>query len=77
MSDPITVGGDRLVVHIQTSPKAVDDFISLLEDMVDEKKNGSTESQASVEKTPTNGATERPTTDYRDRYVRVQGKPKA
>ncbi|OJA21271.1 hypothetical protein AZE42_02545 [Rhizopogon vesiculosus] len=34
---PITLTGSRLVVHIQTSPEAVDDFLSLLKTLKQEK----------------------------------------
>jgi len=34
---PITVAGSRLVLHIQTSPKAVDDFLSVIKTLKQEK----------------------------------------
>lgn len=37
LAEPISLEGDRLVVHIQTSEKAIDDFLALLRLMVKEK----------------------------------------
>ncbi|KAF8499463.1 pyridoxal phosphate-dependent transferase [Gautieria morchelliformis] len=74
LPDPIKVGGSRLVVHIQTSPEAVDDFINLLKNMADEKK--AIQPNGSTEEPPVEGGADRPSTDYRDVYVRVRGKPK-
>ncbi|KAI0343911.1 hypothetical protein BDW22DRAFT_1355132 [Trametopsis cervina] len=37
LPEPITLGGSRLVVHIQTAPKAVDDLIDLVRTLADEK----------------------------------------
>jgi len=37
LPDPITVLGPRLVVHVQTSPELIDDFIDLLKTMASEK----------------------------------------
>ena len=79
LPDPIRVGGSRLVVHIQTSPKVVDDFITLLRHMAEEKAmlpNGSTENQESTTKSAS-GGTNVSTTDYKNVYVRVRSKPKA
>lgn len=38
LPNPILIGGSRLVVHIQTTPEAVDDLLALLQTMADEKK---------------------------------------
>lgn len=38
LPNPISIGGSRLVVHIQTSQEAVDDFLALLKTMAEEKK---------------------------------------
>jgi len=35
---PLKLGGSRLVIHIQTAEKAVDDFLSVLRELADEKK---------------------------------------
>lgn len=35
---PIKLGGSRLVVHIQTSPQVVDDLLSLIRELAEEKK---------------------------------------
>jgi threonine aldolase len=37
LPEPIALHGSRLVVHIQTSPKAIDDFLQLMSDLRDEK----------------------------------------
>ncbi|GBE78137.1 Probable low-specificity L-threonine [Sparassis crispa] len=39
LPDPIDVGGSRLVVHIQTSPDAVEDFLSLMRTLAQEKRD--------------------------------------
>ena len=38
LPDPIAVGGSRLVVHIQTSPQAVEDFLDVVRKLAEEKK---------------------------------------
>ncbi|KAH9853181.1 pyridoxal phosphate-dependent transferase [Lenzites betulinus] len=38
LPQPIILGGSRLVVHIQTSPKAVDDLLALVAELAAEKK---------------------------------------
>ena len=43
LPDPITVSGPRLVVHIQTSEKAVDDLLRLIHDLSEARKQYSTE----------------------------------
>jgi len=40
LPDPLVLGGSRLVVHIQTSEAAVDDFLTLVKELADEKKKG-------------------------------------
>lgn len=35
---PLFLGGSRLVVHIQTSESAVDDFLALINELAEEKK---------------------------------------
>lgn len=37
LPSPLRLGGSRLVVHIQTSPKAVDDLIELIRVLAEEK----------------------------------------
>ncbi|KAI0670122.1 pyridoxal phosphate-dependent transferase [Trametes maxima] len=38
LPSPIKVGGSRLVVHIQTSPQAVEDFLTVVRELAQEKK---------------------------------------
>jgi threonine aldolase len=38
LPDPLTLGGSRLVIHIQTDPKAVDSFLALLVQLAKEKQ---------------------------------------
>jgi len=38
LSEPLTLGGSRLVVHIQTEDKAVDDFLDIIRQLAEEKK---------------------------------------
>ncbi|CDO72439.1 hypothetical protein BN946_scf184977.g140 [Trametes cinnabarina] len=38
LPEPIKLGGSRLVVHIQTSPKAVEDLLALVRQLAEEKK---------------------------------------
>nr|VWO96628.1 Alanine racemase TOXG (EC [Ganoderma boninense] len=38
LPSPISVGGSRLVVHIQTSPQAVDDLLGVIRKLAEEKK---------------------------------------
>ncbi|KAJ8481119.1 hypothetical protein ONZ51_g6219 [Trametes cubensis] len=38
LPEPIKLGGSRLVVHIQTSPKAVEDLLSVIRQLAEEKK---------------------------------------
>lgn len=75
LPDPIRVGGSRLVVHIQTSPKAVDDFLTLLRNMAKEKNvilpSGVTENNKSNTTPEGNGSS----TNYRNVYVRIMDKP--
>ena len=68
LPDPIKTGGSRLVVHIQTSPRMIDDFLDLLKTMATEK--GVT---VPVAPPNTNGNG----IDYRDVYVRVSQAKKA
>lgn len=37
LPSPLRLGGSRLVIHIQTSPKAVDDLIELIRVLAEEK----------------------------------------
>ena len=54
LPSPIKLGGSRLVVHIQTSPQAVDDLLALIRQLADEKKqNGYVPPEEEVD---TNGA---------------------
>ena len=38
LPDPLTIGGSRLVVHLQTSPQAVEDLLSVVRQLAEEKK---------------------------------------
>lgn len=38
LPDPLVLGGSRLVVHIQTSEEAVEDFLSVIRRLAEEKK---------------------------------------
>lgn len=38
LKEPLYLGGSRLVVHIQTSDRAVDDFLGVIRDLIVEKK---------------------------------------
>lgn len=40
LSDPIVIRGARCVIHHQTSPQAIEDFISCVQDMKREKEQG-------------------------------------
>lgn len=37
LPNPIRLGGSRLVVHIQTTPEAVDDLLALIRELAEEK----------------------------------------
>lgn len=38
LEEPLVLGGSRLVVHIQTTPEAVQDFLSIVRTLAEEKK---------------------------------------
>ncbi len=38
LPEPLKLGGSRLVVHIQTSPQAVEDFLTVVRTLAEEKK---------------------------------------
>lgn len=38
LPEPLALGGSRLVVHIQTSSSAIDDFLSVVRELAEEKK---------------------------------------
>lgn len=38
LPEPLVLGGSRLVVHIQTSDSAVDDFLAVVRTLAEEKK---------------------------------------
>lgn len=38
LSEPIFLGGSRLVVHLQTTEAAIDDFLAVVQELADEKK---------------------------------------
>ncbi|KXN84776.1 putative low-specificity L-threonine aldolase [Leucoagaricus sp. SymC.cos] len=65
MSEPLVLGGSRLVVHIQTSEQAVDDFLSVVRQLAKEKR-------AAGWVPPTNGHAK--TSAFKDVYVRRQVK---
>jgi threonine aldolase len=59
LPEPLVLGGSRLVVHIQTSESAVEDFLSVVRQLAEEKK-----AAGFVKPQPTaNGG-------YKDIYVR-------
>jgi threonine aldolase len=66
LPDPIKLGGSRLVVHIQTSPRAIDDLVELLKEMAEEKKREGFVSPEPSEIAPKG---------YKDVYVRAKPKP--
>jgi threonine aldolase len=35
---PLKLGGSRLVVHIQTAPEAVEEFLALVRELAEEKR---------------------------------------
>lgn len=37
LPDPITIGGSRLVVHIQNTDETIDDFLALMKELAEEK----------------------------------------
>ncbi|KAI0961283.1 hypothetical protein AcW1_000406 [Taiwanofungus camphoratus] len=55
LPEPIKVGGSRLVVHIQTSPEAVEDFLSVVRELAKQKKEAGF--VASEKKVKANGRT--------------------
>jgi threonine aldolase len=64
----LILGGSRLVVHIQTTESAVDDFLSVVRQLAEEKK-----AAGFVKPPPTaNGSNE-----YKDIYVRRAPKTSA
>ncbi|KAJ7597670.1 pyridoxal phosphate-dependent transferase [Mycena floridula] len=51
LPEPLILGGSRLVVHIQTTDAAVDDFLALIQQLADEKeKAGFVKSQQTTRK---------------------------
>ena len=38
LPNPLVLGGSRLVVHIQTTESAVDDFLAVVRELAEEKK---------------------------------------
>ena len=38
LPEPIALGGSRLVVHIQTTPQAVEDLLAVVRQLAEEKK---------------------------------------
>jgi len=46
LSDPLILGGSRLVIHIQTDPGAVDDFLQLVKVLAEEKKKAGLDNPA-------------------------------
>lgn len=38
LSEPLFLGGSRLVVHIQTTEAAINDFLGVIRDLAEEKK---------------------------------------
>ncbi|KAF9451788.1 threonine aldolase [Macrolepiota fuliginosa MF-IS2] len=64
LPEPLILGGSRLVVHVQTSEQAVDDFLSVIHQLAEEKK-------AAGWVQPANG---HKTSAFKDVYVRRQVK---
>ncbi|KAJ7706420.1 pyridoxal phosphate-dependent transferase [Mycena rosella] len=68
LPEPLVLGGSRLVIHIQTSESAVEDFLSIVRKLAEEKKAaGFVKPEASA-----NG-----NSPYKDIYVRRQVKKAA
>ncbi|KAJ3574524.1 hypothetical protein NP233_g1715 [Leucocoprinus birnbaumii] len=65
LPDPLVLGGSRLVVHIQTSEEAVEDFLSVVRQLAEEKR-------AAGWVPPTNGEAKK--SAFKDVYVRRQVK---
>lgn len=64
---PLFLGGSRLVVHIQTSESAVEDFLALISELAEEKKRaGFIKPDLSTERKV-----------HKDIYVRRVAKPNA
>ncbi|KAI0374394.1 hypothetical protein BV20DRAFT_961545 [Pilatotrama ljubarskyi] len=63
LPEPIKLGGSRLVVHIQTAPQAVDDFLALVRQLAEEKKAAGF---VKPEKPLTNGKA------FKNAYVKVK-----
>ncbi|KAH0590412.1 hypothetical protein H2248_000567 [Termitomyces sp. 'cryptogamus'] len=65
LSNPLFLGGSRLVVHIQTSEAAVDDFLALMSELAEEvKRAGFIKPDPSTERSV-----------HKDIYVRRVAKP--
>lgn len=62
LPEPLVLGGSRLVVHIQTSESAVDDFLTVVRELAEEKKKAG---WVRPEKIQTNGGCH-----VKDIYVR-------
>ena len=60
LPEPLFLGGSRLVVHIQTTEQAIDDFLSLVAQLAEEKKQAGFVPQPVEKKAGT----------YHDVYVR-------
>jgi threonine aldolase len=60
LPDPLFLGGSRLVIHIQTTESAVDDFLAVIRGLAEEKKK---EGFVRPETSQQNGV-------YQDVYVR-------
>lgn len=61
LPEPLILGGSRLVVHIQTSERAIDDFLSVVRQLAEEKR------AAGWVPPDANG---HPTSAFKDVYVR-------
>lgn len=65
LPEPLFLGGSRLVIHIQTSESAVDDFLAVVRELAEEKKkNGFVKPDVPIK------------TKGRDIYVRRHAAPK-
>ena len=64
LPDPIVIRGERLVVHVQTSPRAVEDLLELFKQLVEEKQAAGLVPNGPLK--DANGATHNPYEDVRE-----------
>ncbi|KAI0768507.1 pyridoxal phosphate-dependent transferase [Trametes elegans] len=68
LPEPIRLGGSRLVVHVQTSPQAVDDLLDLVHELAEEKKLAGFVKPDTPPPTPTTGSR----SPFKNMYVKVK-----